>query len=391
MAGAARRRAKLLSSRSRRLAAVWGLLAFVFVLGAVVGDPAIGVSLLYLLPVLLTGLWFGPLAGLAAGLAATGLFLVGALITPQDHLMVATLLRLAVFCSAGYLVTRLIVQQVELRAAVAAREREIADLRAIREALTPAQIQSPPSLEIASCFVPAEQGVGGDFHLVAAGPDDSTIVVVGDVVGKGIEAARRASFVRATLSTFAPFTDDPCRLLQMANYSLIERAGASDVFVTAACVTFRPAERRFSWALAGHPSPIRLDNSAPLEEGSPGLPLGIQLELELDCTHASVRLERGEGLLLFTDGLTEARRSSSAQEGGPNGGRSVGLGGDDRSGVAVAQTEELFGTERVEAMLERLRHEPPAIVVRELCRAAEEFSGRRLADDLCILALRVTV
>jgi hypothetical protein len=85
-------------------------------------------------------------------------------------------------------------------------------------------------LELAAAFLPAhDERVSGDFYLVAEGPQDATVLVVGD----GLQAARRAAFIRTTFPATAPFSDDPCRLLSWANTALIERAGVSVEFVTA--------------------------------------------------------------------------------------------------------------------------------------------------------------
>ena len=93
--------------------------------------------------------------------------------------------------------------------------------------------------------------MGGDFFLTAEGPRGSTVLLVGDVVGKGVHAARRAVFVRTSLVTFAPFEDDPARLLRLANAALIDRAGTSVDYVTAVCVVHRPADETLAWAIAG--------------------------------------------------------------------------------------------------------------------------------------------
>ena len=135
----------------------------------------------------------------------------------------------------------------------------------MREALRPAELAPRPALEFASHYVPAEQGVGGDFFLTVEGPRGSTVLPVGDVVGKGVEAARRAVFVRTSLVTFAPFEDDPARLLRLANAALIDRAGTSVDYVTAVCVVHRPADETLAWAIAGHPPPLQLDDGHPLD------------------------------------------------------------------------------------------------------------------------------
>jgi serine phosphatase RsbU (regulator of sigma subunit) len=141
-----------------------------------------------------------------------------------------------------------------LRERLEAAEHELEDLRAIRDALTPPELPQRPGLELAAAFLPAAaERVSGDFYLVAEGPQDSTVLVVGDVVGHGLQAGRRAAFVRTAFAATAPFTDDPRRLLSWANTALIERAGTSSDFVTAACVTYLPSEQCLRWAYAGHP------------------------------------------------------------------------------------------------------------------------------------------
>lgn len=126
-----------------------------------------------------------------------------------------------------------------LRERLAAAEHELEDLRAIRDALTPPELPRRPGLELAAAFLPAiAEQVSGDFYLVAEGPQDATVLVV----GHGLQAARRAAFIRTTFAATAPFSDDPCRLLSWANTALIERAGTTSEFVTAACVTYLPGD-----------------------------------------------------------------------------------------------------------------------------------------------------
>ncbi len=144
-----------------------------------------------------------------------------------------------------------------------AAEHELDDLRAIRDALTPPELPQRPGLELAAAFLPASaERVSGDFYLVCEGPQDSTVLVVGDVVGHGLHAARRAAFARTTFAATAPFSDDPSRLLSWANTALVERAGITEDFVTAACVTYLPSEQLLRWAYAGHPPALRLATAA---------------------------------------------------------------------------------------------------------------------------------
>jgi len=245
---------------------------------------------------------------------------------------------------------------------IAAQDQELAELRVLQRALTPVEPPARPHLELASCFLAAEDGVAGDFYLVAPGPQDATVFVVGDVIGHGLEAARRATFLRTALATFCRFTDDPGRLLEMANHALIERSGPTTEFVTAVCATYRPGEDRLLWASAGHPPPVRLDRG-DVADGRTGLPLGI--DIDLGASSHELAFGDRDGVLLFTDGLPEARDGDRRRRGA------------DR-----------FGEERVHELVRRLDGASPPDVVRELRDAATRHVGGRFADDLCILAAR---
>jgi serine phosphatase RsbU (regulator of sigma subunit) len=240
-----------------------------------------------------------------------------------------------------------------------AAQRELVDLRAIRDALTPAEMPKRPGLDLAAAFLPATaEQVSGDFYLVAEGPQDTTVLVVGDVVGHGLDAARRAAFVRTAFVATAPYSDDPCQLLNWANAALIERAGTDGVFVTAACATYLPDERCLRWAYAGHPEARWLDDGRPLVAPKQGTPLGIGVGLE--CAEGSCQLAPGAGVLLYTDGLTEARHAGN-----------------------------LFGAETVSAVLAELRARSPAEAIAVLRARVTDFASGSLTDDLCMLAARV--
>lgn len=238
-----------------------------------------------------------------------------------------------------------------------AAEGELKDLRAIRDALTPPDLPQRPGLELAAAFLPAAEQVSGDFYLVAEGPQDSTLLVIGDVIGHGLQAARRAAFVRTTFAATAPFSDDPRQLLSWANTALVERAGTSSEFVTAACVTYLPKGRLLRWAYAGHPPALSMYDDRELVAPSQGTPLGIEVE----PTYVEGRLKcESLGLLLYTDGLTEARHDG-----------------------------ELFGLEGVSATLRTLHNPSPREAIAILRAGVAEYSYGSLTDDLCMLAARL--
>jgi sigma-B regulation protein RsbU (phosphoserine phosphatase) len=237
-------------------------------------------------------------------------------------------------------------------------EHELEDLRAIRDALTPPELPERPGLELAAAFLPAADHVSGDFYLVAEGPRDSTLLVIGDVVGHGLPAGRRAAFVRTTFAATAPFSDDPCQLLSWANTALVERAGTSSEFVTAACMTYLPNEQLLRWAYAGHPRALWMHDCRELVAPKQGPPLG--LDANPDYIEGSLRLGDPTGVLLYTDGLTEARRDG-----------------------------ELFGLEGVSAVLGELHDPSPSEAIAILRTRVAEFAYGNLTDDLCMLAARI--
>jgi serine phosphatase RsbU (regulator of sigma subunit) len=245
----------------------------------------------------------------------------------------------------------------ELRDRLEAAEHELDDLRAIRDALTPPELPERPGVDLAAAFLPAAERVSGDFYLVAEGPLDSTVLVVGDVVGHGLAAARRAAFTRTTFAATAPYSDDPCRLLGWANVALTERADPSLDFVTVACVTYLPYEHRLRWAYAGHPPALWLDDPRELSATKQGTPLG--LGPNPGYVEGSRRSAPSAGMLLYTDGLTDARRD-----------------------------DEFFGLDRVTTVLGGLQRPSPSEAVDTLRARVADFATDALTDDLCLLAAR---
>jgi serine phosphatase RsbU (regulator of sigma subunit) len=343
---------------------VAALMAVAFLSSLWFGDP----GALFLIPVLLTGVFFGRWEGASVGILAAGLLAVAQVVADEDGgltVFAATVAGLAVYMPLGLIVGWLSESRIELVREVRTREHELVELRTIQETLSPPEPEPRPGLELATCYLPAQDGVAGDFYLVTQGMNDATVIAIGDVAGRGLEAAKRAWFVRTVLASSADFTEDPGEMLDLANYSLIEESGASSLFVTAACIVYRPWDRTIRWSVAGHDSPMLLDEGKPLpNRPSAGVPLGI--EDSTGCATVASTLAFGSGLLLYTDGVTEARQSNG---GAPS---------------------ALFGDERLVELISRLRGESPDVVVERVRDAVLEHTGGRLEDDLCLVALRVS-
>jgi serine phosphatase RsbU (regulator of sigma subunit) len=340
------------------------LLAGAFLSSLWVGDP----GALFLVPVLLGAVFFGRWAGVSLGILSAGLLAIAEVAGDHDMGLTpfaATVAGLAVYVPLGLIVGWLSESRIELEREVQLRGRELTELRTIQETLAPAAPEPRPGLDLATCYMPARDGVAGDFYLVTEAANDATVIAIGDVAGRGLEAAKRAWFVRTVLASSAGFTEDPGEMLDLANYSLIEESGASSLFVTAACIVYRPDDHTIRWSVAGHDTPLLLDDGKPLpNRPSAGVPLGV--DNSTGCATVASTLPFGSGLLLYTDGVTEARRSNGAAP------------------------DALFGEERLAVLVSELRGETPTAVVERVRDAVLEHTEGRLDDDLCLIALRVS-
>lgn len=177
------------------------------------------------------------------------------------------------------------------------------------------------------------------------------------MVGKGLGAARRAAFIRTVFASTAPFSDDPGRLLSWANVALAERAEEELEFVTVGCVTFSPRDRILRWGYAGHPPVLWLDTGEELG-GARAPPLGLSEELAFPT--AARQLAPGTGVLLYTDGVTEARHDG-----------------------------EQFGQTRLAQSVQTLGGRSPSEVVAGVTTQVQEFAASGLTDDLCVVAARI--
>jgi serine phosphatase RsbU (regulator of sigma subunit) len=339
------------SSSSARIAWAIAIALLVFVLWLAFDFSAhAGLGFFYAVPIGLVTWWFGRKAGIVAALACLVLYSLGALIDPVQSVGVALTVRAIAFAIVVALVST-------LRQRLLVLEHSAEELDAIRAALTPSALPELPGVDAAAAFVPSELGVSGDFYLLTNGPDSSTIAVVGDVVGHGPKAARLATFIRARFAAFAANSSDPVEILTLANSSLIERAGPNEELVSAACLRFHAGESLLSCAVAGHPPPLCLPSLEELHPaGGTGL-LGVTKDLPVSTV--DLRLERSDGVLVYTDGATDVR-----------------------------QGDTLLGRDGLSRLLTPLAALPARPLAQEAQRTVLEWADRPIKDDFCVLVLR---
>jgi serine phosphatase RsbU (regulator of sigma subunit) len=182
-------------------------------------------------------------------------------------------------------------------------EQELKSARELQHVLIPKRLPEVQGFAVTSAYRPA-QDVGGDFFQIIpleGAHAGSTIIVLGDVSGKGIKAAMAVSFIVGTIGTLAKFTSSPSKLLGELNQRLYGRLDGG--FTT--CMALRiDSDGHCSVSSAGHPAPF-LNRNVLEMEGS--LPLGILSGVEYPETRLDLR--EGDHIAMYTDGLLEARNA----------------------------------------------------------------------------------
>ena len=232
---------------------------------------------------------------------------------------------------------------------------------ALQASLLPTRLPEVPGLEFAAAYIGATQfqEISGDFYDVFKAGDGWGIAV-GDVCGKGQDAAAMTAAARHAIRAFATVHDTPADVLAAANEVLVAE-DYDDRFVTASLAFLRQRGRRVQVQLGscGHvgPAVVRADGRVEILEGH-GLPLGLfsdtqpgRLELELN---------QGDVLFFYTDGVTEARSSDLA-----------------------------FFEDRLADALAAVAGHSASDIVRAVQELVTSFSAGELKDDVTILAVRV--
>ncbi|MEO3975630.1 SpoIIE family protein phosphatase [Streptomyces sp. CAU 1734] len=186
----------------------------------------------------------------------------------------------------------------------------------LQRSLLPRSLPDQAALEVAARYLPAggRAGVGGDWFDVIPLSGVRVALVVGDVVGHGIQAAATMGRLRSAVRTLADIDLPPDELLthfddvvlRLASETGTEGEGAGDVGATCLYAVYDPVSKRCSLASAGHPPPVVVspDGTAELLDMPVGPPLGLG---GLPFESAEITLPEGSLLALYTDGLIEAR------------------------------------------------------------------------------------
>jgi serine phosphatase RsbU (regulator of sigma subunit)/anti-sigma regulatory factor (Ser/Thr protein kinase) len=196
---------------------------------------------------------------------------------------------------------RLQKEQVELR--LTAHELEIA--RNIQQSLLPKAFPTLPGFGLCGFCLSARQ-VGGDFYDVLPLRNDQALLIVADVMGKGVPAALFAATLHTLVHTTAEWTHTPSELLARMNRLLFDELSSVDMFITAQLAVADVRHRRLVVASAGHCPLFVVSPRGEFRALSPdGLPLGVVPNVKYE--QEVISLDECSCALLYTDGLTDAR------------------------------------------------------------------------------------
>jgi hypothetical protein len=190
---------------------------------------------------------------------------------------------------------------IESRRRQAAMEQEYKNARELQQVLVPEELPPLPGFALTSAYRPAQE-VGGDFFQIIPAADGATLVILGDVSGKGLKAAMAVSLIVGATRMIAEYTNEPAAILEGLNRRLYGRLSGG--FATAIAMRL-DAKGNCTLATAGHPAPFLNQRELDLI-GS--LPLGLIADASYE--EHCFKLHVGDHFALYTDGLLEARSRS---------------------------------------------------------------------------------
>ncbi len=255
-------------------------------------------------------------------------------------------------------------EDLALRAATAvqnarlfAAQQRVADT--LQASLLPERLPDLPGWQAHAAYQAGERGsdVGGDFYDILP-VEHGHLIVLGDVTGKGVEAAALTSLVRHSGRMAARFDPRPARVLSLINEVLREQPRLSLVTAVCALVETNGTRARMTVASAGHPLPLRRrPGEAPAALGEHGVLLGVATDEDWEET--VVEITAGDTLLFYTDGVTETPGEGTTR----------------------------FGDVRLCDTMAAAADSPEALLD-DIDRALRAFQAGATLDDRALLALR---
>lgn len=239
------------------------------------------------------------------------------------------------------------------------RERRIADV--LQQAMLPKISQNLPGLGIVAAYHPAleEAQVGGDFYDVFILPDGRVAVVMGDVSGKGLDAAVHTAMAKYMLRAYAHEDPEPVCVIDRLNKALSDYTPI-ELFITIFYGVIDPAAQTLTYVDAGHDQPLIYcrQTGEIMELDVTGSAAGI-IPISKYRQH-EVTLAEGDVLLVYTDGISDARKDG-----------------------------RFFGTEAMAGVLLENAQNDEQCIADKVFEAAQAFNDGDLRDDAAVLVVKV--
>lgn len=262
-------------------------------------------------------------------------------------------------------VTRNLVIQKELDDLNAQFSEQLQEIAAIQRSLLPEVTPKISGLEIATSYLTSKHA-GGDYFDFFEMDDHEFGVIIADVAGHGAGAATVVAIVQALLHSAYAGDHDPAATLERVSRELV-RKKIENNFVTAFFGVFDAERREFEYSNAGHNRPLVRRKDGTVEEvlGAASIPLGITTDIGYETDR--LRLNSGDTLVLYTDGIVEA------------------FGPRDAHGE-----REMFGKQRLIQTLRDCTGEPDCVIGSIHQRLFEHTGERTRDDDQTVVVIRVS-
>jgi sigma-B regulation protein RsbU (phosphoserine phosphatase) len=260
--------------------------------------------------------------------------------------------------------THNLVLRNQLSSALESLDRELKVVGEIQKSLLPRELPAIEGFELAA-YYQTSQRAGGDYYDFFPLHDEGWGIFIADVSGHGTPAAVLMAITHAIAHAQPGTHAPPATLIEYLNEQLARSYTRSGTFITSFYAVLDPKQRTLTYSRAGHNPPrlVRGRRVMSLDEAS-GLPLGILVEQWYD--QATVQLERGDLLLFYTDGITEAAPPARG-----------------------AESRELFGVNRLDDLLVDCGAVSAPGCIERVRTAVAAFSENTMpADDQTLIAVR---
>ena len=230
----------------------------------------------------------------------------------------------------------------------------------MQRSLLPSALPDVGGIEVGHVYQSAARvDVGGDVYDFLHLDDGRLAVILGDVTGKGIQAAADMAMAKFSFRALARMHPEPADFLAAANEVVVDEIETGK-FITMLYVLLDPESSTVACASAGHPAARVVTPDGQVGElGGHGLALGIDTDQEYEV--ARTELVPGTTVVLYTDGVIEARRDG-----------------------------ELYGEERLDDLLRRRAELGPQELADAVLADCKSFAGGELSDDCAVVCLRLS-